>query len=139
MHQAPESATNYLSFGCVRRSEGEKNAALRIRFCHFPRVSPGASFLFQNIFLRPVLTFWSMSYAHENQCAEPHLAMDLSFPIFQVTLSGLHATRFRSSNTLWNSSTKHLSSWLSTSMCMNEHLSPNVHPILFCTRNHTDF
>ena len=49
----------------------------------FPRVSAGASLLSESLFLRPVHKFWSMrNYAHENRCAESHLAMDLFFPEF---------------------------------------------------------
>ena len=45
-------------------------------FCHFPRVSAGASLLFQSLFLEPE------GCAHEDWCAESHLAMDPFFPGF---------------------------------------------------------
>ena len=74
--------------GFVLFSELEKT------FCHFPRVSAGALFLLQSLFLRPLLKFWSIRATPMNtgvlnrtMCgAKNHRHVDSECPLL------LHAT-----------------------------------------------
>ena len=89
---ALESTTNSPSSGFVedgagrhRTSEGEENVALS--YCHFPRVSAGASLLVQSLFLSPVLKICSIRAALMRTSMPNHtLRWALSFPNVHVAL-----------------------------------------------------
>ena len=96
--EAPASTTNSPSSGLVedgagghQTSEGEKNVALSFSLSlwtllHVPRVSAGASLLFQSLFLSPVLKFWSFGATLMRTSVLNHtLRWTLSFPSFHVS------------------------------------------------------